>query len=1221
MNLVNSLNLDKLKELSNMEDPIKINQIFIYLMNELKAYLNLDVINKKVKIHVVDEVNENRDSDTRLHSYGVNRSIRDDIYHIKLFKNYRKFFPFLLLQSAYLTFIPNNLKEKNLINFAINQFVEIDLQEFTSVIEWGLFIRERFLNYKFLSNQSDKFRFDKFLELKEIKDSESPKQFFFEYIRRNSNLDFDENLQFYFNKMYEDFMFKSSKNLQSNEITETLRILTKIFYKIKNCDTLEGFHNYFNNFKKQKIIQTDLSSRSFRKNLRWINKYSYITPSYYYDWKAINMAIITCHLKFNPLLEKAKIDKIINQMPFLIMPKLSITNFTVELSAYFVIPRIYIKDLVDMLEEMERFGYIIKKHCSLAKKYVFSLNLNYFRESYKNGQIIDFKKKRYLEDFELEFIQNYNKDFNKPNLTLLDFLILERIRFFSYVGINFSRKREISNIIKSDHSNFFIGENSLIEELENTLKILIDSPELRKEFLNFLERNQNFGFFYIKDELEKWVNYFKIIEKESKDTNRMNNFIEFKEFIEKENIIQSIEESNIFDHIDSNSFAFKNLFLNYLNSSDKYTKDVEKLRIFCEFLKLCSNLKIFSIKSIKKLINDPNLLINITKTKKSCLRSLKKNNKTYDISSKTINLKIDEFINKDPKIIKPYLIATIWTNSVASYFPQIILKNSPEVRATIYKIKNYFPKSYFYETIDLFSSQEFIFLQLFIPYLNNNEKISLISIIFKIFKENIISFKRYSWDGFLHTFSRKDFYDFNKKEFFYTKDLFGQFFLYAKSICGEELKNVKEKSGNTVKYWPIKENIANLIKKINKRIRSESISFKPIDIQKLIHFHLNLEKHLMNIEEFQIIKKENFFRQYIKSIKLLPAWQNFGLGEYSLYITPFDVDDIDLKLLFTNTFQKIKHIASIDSSKSMFINYIFPYNKPNSSYLNWLRSKNKIREYCLFTIKSISQIFHFNYNLSSNGWYLDSNNFNTYIQNILFNPNYRIQTSEVKHFEIGDLINSDHYKTDSSYFNALLHIYNWHSIDIKKNLNIINQSIFDEIQALIQKKIIFPFITPKNLGLNETIHFLLLNLKKDTVDILKYIFQYFNLGFIYEIEGEYYIHGFNKKKKIYSGLMIKLYLPDCELAEFLRIFEYIFQYLKVEKYLILTDLVKGDSIIKSVYGNNNFLEKYNPLQNLIWDTKTEKWMNHKLFSKNFEYLYPELFLKQKDGIMRTKADL
>ena len=86
-------------------------------------------------------------------------------------------------------------------------------------------------------------------------------------------------------------------------------------------------------------------------------------------------------------LEKAKIDKIINQMPFLIMPQLSITSFAVEISAYFVIPRVYIKDLIYLLEKMERYGYIINRHCSLAKNYFFSLNLNYFREYYKIIQI------------------------------------------------------------------------------------------------------------------------------------------------------------------------------------------------------------------------------------------------------------------------------------------------------------------------------------------------------------------------------------------------------------------------------------------------------------------------------------------------------------------------------------------------------------------------------------------------------------------------------------------------------------------------------------------------------------------------------------------------------------------------------------------------------------------------------------------------------------------
>jgi len=599
--LVNSPNLDSLKK-SVIDDPIKINQIFLSLINELQAYLNLDVINKKVRIHIVDEIIKSIDFDTRSSSYGVNRFIKEGIYHIKLFKNYKKFFPFLILQSAYRVFIPNNLKETNLIDFTINQFVEIDLQEFTSINDWKSFIREKYVNYNFLANQSDKFRFDKFLELEESQSTENPKQYFFEYVGRNPNLNYADNMHFTLRKIYRDFLFKSSKSLQNNEIAETLKVLTKIFYKIKNCDTLEGFYNYFKAFRNQGVIHTDLSLRRFSKNLRWITKFSFIAPTYYFDWKALNIALLTCYLKFNPLIEKAQIDKIINQMPFLIMPKLSVTNFTVELLAYFVIPEIYIEDLKYMLEKMEQYGYVIKKFCSLAKKYVFSLNLNYFRESYKNGQIINHNNKNHSNDYELEFIQDYSKNFCKANLTLLDFLILDRIRFFSYVGINFSRRREISNIIKSDYNNFFSGENGLTKELEKSLEVLIDSPKLRKDFLNFLVRNQNFGFFYIKDELEKWVNYSQIIERESKDT--MNNFIHFKEFYEKEYTLQLIEEDGIFDIIDSNSYSFKNLFLNYLNSKEKYAKEVEKFRFFYQFLKLCSNLKIFNIKSIKRIISN-----------------------------------------------------------------------------------------------------------------------------------------------------------------------------------------------------------------------------------------------------------------------------------------------------------------------------------------------------------------------------------------------------------------------------------------------------------------------------------------------------------------------------------------------------------------------------------------------------------------------------------------
>jgi hypothetical protein len=82
----------------------------------------------------------------------------------------------------------------------------------------------------------------------------------------------------------------------------------------------------------------------------------------------------------------------------------------------------------------------------------------------------------------------------------------------------------------------------------------------------------------------------------------------------------------------------------------------------------------------------------------------------------------------------------------------------------------------------------------------------------------------------------------------------------------------------------------------------------------------------------------------------------------------------------------------------------------------------------------------------------------------------------------------------------------------------------------------------------------------------------------------------------------------------LKVFEYVFQFLNVEKYLILTDLVNGEHFVKSVFGDNKIFKTYNPLNNLIWDPKKKIWKNHKLFGPKFEYLYPDLNYNQNEDM-------
>ena len=128
---------------------------------------------------------------------------------------------------------------------------------------------------------------------------------------------------------------------------------------------------------------------------------------------------------------------------------------------------------------------------------------------------------------------------------------------------------------------------------------------------------------------------------------------------------------------------------------------------------------------------------------------------------------------------------------------------------------------------------------------------------------------------------------------------------------------------------------------------------------------------------------------------------------------------------------------------------------------------------------------------------------------------------------------------------------------------------------------------------------------------IKEIFSFFNVGFIYEMEGEYYIHGFEDVIKFENGVMIKLYFPDCQIDEFEKLFDLLFEYMEIDYYLILHDLIEGKNLLKNTFNSLKFLDSYNPLTNLIWNDKDKKWRNHKLFDENFKPVYPDLFYGKK----------
>ena len=626
------------------------------------------------------------------------------------------------------------------------------------------------------------------------------------------------------------------------------------------------------------------------------------------------------------------------------------------------------------------------------------------------------------------------------------------------------------------------------------------------------------------------------------------------------------------------------------------------------FFKVCNNLKIFDLKTIKKIITNKNLAKNIYSRKKSKIEKTFRRSYIQDISIKGIEKKLQAFFYEKPQLIKPKMVTTISVGSFAKYYLQILLFYTPEVLDIIEEIKDYFPRLLYSIGDSLFNQGKWLKIHIWLPNLRDSEKNDLISILFNKLKDYLISIQRYYFDGLFPAYSRKDFYDFEKMEFFYSKTLYKEYFIFVQNIIQRKLPYFHEKKGDLKGFfWNSINDLNRLVQQVEKRISYEQIDYDLQLLTELISLNSSLINSLLDIEGFKILKNSTFFKKYIKSIKFKPVFQKFGFNQYFLYIRPSNLEDFDFKLILSNNFQNIKYPASVDNFQTFFIKYIFPYRTPNTSYLNWMsKSKKNIDEYCLFFIKKIYQIFHFDYNISSSGWLLNANRFKSFMQKVLYDPNFKIQKLNIKEFNIGDQIDSVRYNFNSKEFNSLTQIYNWHSTDIKSVLGTKMFSKVNSITSLIEKKLIFPYLKMKNLGLYEKIYIIIPNTNKENIDKLVKIFNFFNFGFIYEIEGSYFIKGMEEEIGFNNGLFIKLYFPDIDLSSFFRLFDLLFQFLKIKKYLILNDMSDGKSLLNHIYGNLDFLKNYNPLKNLLYNEKDEKYMNTKLYNESFEPKYPEL---------------
>ena len=106
-----------------------IDLFFNELLQAIESYLQLEPIDRKIDISVKDEEKLQID----VFSVGVDRFYEKEVLYIRIYNNFYKFVPILLLREAYKCFIPFQTSQMKLVDIFINQKVVLDLRKSESI--------------------------------------------------------------------------------------------------------------------------------------------------------------------------------------------------------------------------------------------------------------------------------------------------------------------------------------------------------------------------------------------------------------------------------------------------------------------------------------------------------------------------------------------------------------------------------------------------------------------------------------------------------------------------------------------------------------------------------------------------------------------------------------------------------------------------------------------------------------------------------------------------------------------------------------------------------------------------------------------------------------------------------------------------------------------------------------------------------------------------------
>lgn len=1138
----------------------EFNKRIILIFGELENLIELQPKYNRIEF-ILDEIRKSDISET--FSLGVNRKIEDGKVTIFIDREYKNFVPFIVLRELFNLFIPREIKKSESIQLIINQIIITYLSHFKNHLDWRELIRGNLKQYHSIVTGFNYLivydRLEKFFQMSRLDDSLNLVKFFFDYLQKTKLENQSRIIDKFLYKILE-FEFKPGNN---EEMVETLRCLIFIFYNQQIFENIHRFKELFQDFKEKNLLITSLSLRKFEKQLNWIHHHSMIAPSYQLEYKSINLHVISLFMEFNHSLVKEKIIETLRGLPFFNTPKYYYDGFGLSIYGYMVLPKYYLSDFLELLQKLKSKNYITNFRCLDIRHGDHLINLNYFRDSIHNRRFIDVKAQKYKKDYEIKFETNYGNILKERKLELLDFLIFDRLRSFSYFSFGFEKRAKTLRALKSDLLNDIVTQRAIIKELKETLQLFHSSTTLKNRLVQIIEKNRNDGFFYIKKKIENYNAAIEIIELFIINNLEIYSFAKFNEelkkkinefdLFEKKILKLKFIERNVIQELIPFFFTSKELYLQSKNTYINFAK------LFNSFY----NLKIFDLNTIKRVILNEEILESLFESKEKKLKADYEKYKLYRVTGNLIDEKIRKYLSYNPQLIKPIVINTITADKYVHHFLEIILIESKEARLKLEGFKNNYPRTIILETKDFFSQEKYLLVELSVPYLSNKEKLELLSYFFTIFHDKLIKARFYIWTGMTIAFTNKSFYDFEKEQFFYTPDLFKQYFLYAQKTLGE-INQRTVRNDYHIEGYLFSE--INDFSQITNSVNSKNLgNGKKIDLklfEELTNFYKDMNRILTDDSEYKTTKTKEFFSNYVNHLYFIPDFHSFKLTLNFMYFKNSNLNLENLKVKLSKSFLKFKFSSSIENNPHILLSYIQNLESYNDIYLE-MAEMGDIQEFCSFQVKKVNFLFDFQTNITASGWDYNEDFFNRHIKEVLSNQELK-PDHLINNYDLYNNNNSHFYSTDSQEYKDLLKIYDWEPIDIKSYLLTKKIKTIKIIKDLIGKRLIVPYISVKNVGFRDSIYFIVPNIKRKDLIKLKRIFSFFNYGFIYEIEGVYKISGQDGVNRFDEGLFIKLKLPKCIISRLLQLIDLLFEDLNIHNYVILINLINGSHILKKM---------------------------------------------------------